>query len=82
MNDAMPTKMLTSKIQRQPSVWMITPPSVGPRIGASIIGTATRLITRPIRLGPGLLGHDQLRQRHDHAAADALQHAEQDQFGA
>ncbi len=31
---------------------MISPPTVGPRIGASIAGTATRLITRPIRLGP------------------------------
>ena len=31
---------------------MISPPIVGPRIGASIIGTATMLITRPIRFGP------------------------------
>jgi hypothetical protein len=31
---------------------MITPPSVGPRIGAIIIGTATMLITRPMRFGP------------------------------
>ena len=30
----------------------ISPPIVGPRIGASIIGIATTLITRPIRLGP------------------------------
>ena len=30
----------------------IRPPIVGPRIGASIAGTATTLITRPIRLGP------------------------------
>ena len=28
------------------------PPIVGPRIGASIAGTATMLITRPIRFGP------------------------------
>ena len=31
---------------------MINPPIVGPRIGASIAGTATTLITRPIRFGP------------------------------
>ena len=30
----------------------ITPPIVGPRIGASITGTAAMLITRPIRFGP------------------------------
>ena len=60
---------------------MIRPPIVGPRIGASIAGTATRLITRPIRFGPGGLGHHQLADRQDHAAADALQDAEQDQLG-
>ena len=31
---------------------MIRPPIVGPRIGASIIGIDTMLITRPIRVGP------------------------------
>ena len=31
---------------------MIVPPSSGPSVGASIIGTATRPITRPIRFGP------------------------------
>ena len=30
----------------------MSPPIVGPRIGASIAGTATMLITRPIRFGP------------------------------
>jgi hypothetical protein len=43
------------KIQCQFRAWMIVPPSSGPRVGASIIGTATRPITRPIRLGPAAL---------------------------
>ncbi len=47
-----PTIRFTKKIQCQFSTWMIVPPSSGPSVGASIIGTATRPITRPIRLGP------------------------------
>ena len=47
-----PIGTFTKKIQRQLKFWMITPPSVGPSIGASIAGTKTTLITRPIRFGP------------------------------
>ena len=49
---AKPIGTLTKKIQCQLAFSMITPPSVGPRTGASIAGTATMLITRPIRDGP------------------------------
>ena len=73
--------MFTKKIQCQLSDWMRMPPISGPSVGASIIGTATSAITRPIRCGPGGLGHDDLRERHDHAATDALQNAEEDQLG-
>ena len=52
MNAAIPIGTLTKKIQRQLVVWMISPPIVGPRIGASITEAPTTLITRPIRLGP------------------------------
>ena len=36
-------------------------------------------MTRPTRCGPGRAGHDRHAGRHDHAAAEALQHAEGDQ---
>ena len=47
-----PIGTLTKKIQRQLALSRIRPPIVGPRIGASIAGTATMLMTRPMRLGP------------------------------
>ena len=47
-----PIGRLTKKIQRQLALSTIRPPSDGPRIGASIAGTATMLITLPIRFGP------------------------------
>ena len=47
-----PIGALTKKIQRQLALSRMRPPSAGPRIGASIAGTATTLITRPIRRGP------------------------------
>ena len=47
-----PIGTLTKKIQRQLVLSRIKPPSAGPRIGASIAGTATTLITRPMRRGP------------------------------
>ena len=52
MNAAIPIGMLTKKIQRQLRLSRMSPPIVGPKIGASIAGIATTLITRPIRLGP------------------------------
>ena len=47
-----PIGRLRKKIHRQLALSRIRPPSVGPRIGASIAGTAMIPITRPIRLGP------------------------------
>ena len=49
---------------------------MGPRIGATIVGIEVMLMTRPIRFGPGGGRHHQLPDRHQQAAADALQHAE------
>jgi hypothetical protein len=49
---AAPTGRLTKKIQRQLACSMIAPPSTGPATGASSIGTAMMLITRPTRCGP------------------------------
>ncbi|MCQ0018189.1 hypothetical protein LUX39_34000 [Actinomadura madurae] len=43
---------LTKNIQRQFRLSTIAPPSSGPSTGASIAGTETMLITRPIRSGP------------------------------
>ena len=57
----------------------IAPPITGPKTGASSIGTPTMLITRPMRLGPGRLGQGDHPDRHDHAAGEALKHAEADQ---
>ena len=77
-----PIGTFTSKIQRQDASSMIRPPSVGPKIGASIAGTAHQAHHPAHPLGPGGLGHHQLADRKDHAAAEALEHPEQDQLGA
>ena len=52
MNATRPIGTLTKKIQRQLALSRINPPSAGPKIGASMAGTATTLITRPMRRGP------------------------------
>ena len=49
---ATPTGRLMKKIHRQLHWSTIAPPSTGPKIGASSIGTPIRLITLPIRCGP------------------------------
>ena len=52
MKATTPIGALTKKIQRHVVLSRMKPPSAGPRIGASIAGTATTLITRPMRRGP------------------------------
>ena len=47
-----PMGRLTKKIQRQLTLSTISPPSVGPMIGASITGIAVMPMIRPIRCGP------------------------------
>ena len=67
---------LTKKIHDQCRFCRIRPPTTGPRIGASIAGIDDDAHHPPHAFGPGDLGHDHLPDGHDHAAADALQHAE------
>ena len=52
MNAITPIGTFTRKIHDQCRFCRISPPTTGPKIGASIAGIATMPITRPIRLGP------------------------------
>ena len=60
---------------------MISPPTLGPRIGASIAGTGSRLITRTIRLVPAASAIT-ICPTAGHPAADALQHSNRISSGA
>ena len=51
----MPIGTLMKKIQRQEALSTSQPPRIGPRIGASSIGTPSTPITRPILCGPAFL---------------------------
>ena len=71
--------MLTKKIQRHDALSTIRPPITGPKIGPSSVGTPITAMTRPSAVRPGGLGEHAHADRHDHAAAEALQDAEEDQ---
>ena len=76
---AMPRGRLIRKIQCQLACSISQPPMIGPRIGPSSIGMPRMAIRRPIRCGSGRPGHDRHAQRHQHAAAESLEHPEGDQ---
>ena len=71
----MPIGRLIRKIQCQLKESIIQPPRIGPKIGPSSIGMPSTAITRPIRRAGGA-GQDRHAERHQHAAAEALQHPE------
>ena len=50
-----PIGTLMKKIQRQETLSTSQPPRIGPRIGATSIGTPITPITRPILCGPAFL---------------------------
>ena len=55
------------------------PPRIGPKIGPSSIGTPRTAITRPIRSGPAARVMIVMPSGIEHAAAEALEHAERDE---
>ena len=73
------TGRFTKKIQRHETVSTSRPPMTGPKIGPSSIGTPTTRhdAADPVRAGD--LRHQAHPDRHDHAAAEALEDAEDDQ---
>ena len=52
MNAMTPMGTLMKKIHCQLALSRMSPPMAGPKIGASMAGTATTLMTRPMRSGP------------------------------
>ena len=50
----MPAGRLTQKTQRQSKTWISQPPTVGPRAGASIVGTPRIDISRPRSSGAAI----------------------------
>src|SRR3954454_92580 len=71
--------MFTKKIHRHDALSTISPPMTGPKIGPSSVGTPDdrHHAAEPVR--PGGLREGTHADRHDHAAAEALQDAEEDQ---
>ena len=72
---------LTTKIACQPTVCSSRPPNVGPKTGASTIGTPMAAHDLGQVLPTGRLDQDGQPGRDEHAATDALQHPKGDELG-
>ena len=75
----MPIGRLTKKIQRQPACSTSRPPSDGAEDGGEHHRDADRAEHAAHVLWTGGAGEDDLADRHQHAAAEALEDAEDDQ---
>ena len=76
----MPNGTLTKKIQRQPMVSVMRPPSTGPSAGATSVGIITIVDARARSIGGKARNSIAIADRREHPAADPLQDAEGDEL--